>query len=159
MPTVYLETTIPSYLAAWPSRDLIVAAHQQITHEWWRDARSRFEIFISEEVLREIRAGDADAAVRRLAVVEALPILRINHEVRRLVRSYKRHLGLPFRARADLLHITFAVAYRLDYLVTWNCTHIANGEVVRRLRAINEKRKTETPLIVTPVELSTALQE
>jgi hypothetical protein len=153
MPTVYLETTLPSYLAAWPSRDLIVTAHQQITQEWWQDARSRFEIFISEEVLREIRAGDADAVARRLAVVQGLPILSLTAEVRRLVRWYERRLGLPDKAFADLAHIAFAVAYRMDYLVTWNCAHIANGEVIRRLVSLNTNRKRHTPLIVTPEEL------
>jgi hypothetical protein len=88
MPTVYLETTIPSYLAAQPSRDLIVAAHQQITHEWWREARQRFEVYISEAVIAEIRAGDPDAAARRLAVVAGLPILALNEDVRGLVHAY-----------------------------------------------------------------------
>ena len=75
MPTIYLETTIPSYLAARPSRDLIIVAHQQITHEWWRDAGNRFALYISEAVLAEIRAGDPDAAARRLTIVDGLPIL------------------------------------------------------------------------------------
>lgn len=81
MPTVYLETTIPSYLAARPSRDLIIAAHQQITHEWWRNAGDRFDLYISEAVLAEIRAGDPDAAARRLAIMDGLPLLALNEDV------------------------------------------------------------------------------
>ena len=77
MPTVYLETTIPSYLAARPSRDPIVVAHQQITRDWWNGARERFDLYISEAVLTEIRAGDADVAARRLAILEGLPILEL----------------------------------------------------------------------------------
>ncbi len=153
MPNVYLETTIPSYLAAYPSRDLIIAAHQQITHEWWRDARKRFDLYISEAVLDEIRHGDPDAVGRRLAIVDALPVLELNDDVRALVRAYDEKLGLVGRARADLPHFAFAVAYQVDYLVTWNCAHIANGEVVRRLRETNVELDRFTPLIVTPEQI------
>ncbi len=153
MPSVYLETTIPSYLAAYPSRDLIIAAHQQITHEWWRDAPKRFNLYISEAVLDEIRGGDPDAAVRRLAIVDKLPILELNDDVRALVHAYDQRLGLEGRARADLPHFAFAVAFAMDYLVTWNCAHIANGEIVRRLREANAELNRFTPLIVTPEEI------
>lgn len=153
MLTVYLETTIPSYLVARPSRDLIVAAHQQITHDWWRDAREHFDIYISEIVLTEIRIGNPDVATRRLAIVEELPILEINDEVQNLVNIYAQRLGLTGRAQADLPHIAFAVAYAMDYLVTWNCAHIANGAVIRRLMEINLELQRHTPIIVTPEEL------
>jgi hypothetical protein len=115
MPTVYLETTIPSYLAAHPSRDLIGAAHQQITHEWWRAARQRFDLYISEAVLAEMRAGDPDAAARRLTIVDGLPILALNEDVRALVHAYDQRLRLGARARADLPHVAFAVAHAMDY--------------------------------------------
>ena len=153
MPTIYLETTIPSYLAARPSQNLIIAAHQQITQEWWRDAREHFDIYISEVVLTEIRVGDPDVATRRLAIVEELPILEINDEVQNLVNIYTHRLGLTGRALADLPHIAFAVAYTMDYLVTWNCAHIANGVVIRRLMDINSELQCHTPIIVTPEEL------
>ena len=153
MPTIYLETTIPSYLVARPGRGLIVAAHQQITHDWWRDAREHFDIYISEAVLTEIRAGDPDVAARRLEIVEGLPILEINDEIRSLVQVYAQHLGLTGRAQADLPHIAFAVAYTMDYLVTWNCAHIANRAVIRRLLDINSELHRHTPIIVTPEEI------
>ena len=153
MPTVYLETTIPSYLVARPSRDLIVAAHQQITHDWWRDAREHFDIYISEIVLTEIRIGNPDVAARRLALVEGLPILQVNDEVQNLVNIYAQRLGLTGRALADVPHIAFAVTYTMDYLVTWNCAHIANGAVIRRLMEINLELQRHTPIIVTPEEL------
>ena len=150
MPNVYLETTIPSYLAARPSRDLVIAAHQQITHEWWGDAQERFELYVSEAVLAEIRAGDPDAAAQRIELVAGLPVLELNADVRSLVALYDERLGLVGRARADLPHFAFAVAYEMDYLLTWNCTHIANGEVVRRLMRVNAEIGRFTPLIVTP---------
>lgn len=153
MPTVYLETSIFSYLAAHPSRDLIVAAHQQITQEWWREARAYFDLYVSEAVLAEIRAGDPEAAARRLEFVAGLPLLELDDDVRSLVHAYERKLGLAGRARADIPHIAFAVAYRMDYLLTWNCTHIANGEIIRRLLAANAELKRPTPVIVTPEEV------
>jgi hypothetical protein len=153
MPTVYLETTIPSYLASRPSRDLIIAAHQQITHDWWRHARNRFDVYISEAVLAELRAGDPDAAARRLSLVDDLPVLELNDEVRTLVHTYDQRLGFRGRARADLPHLAFAVVYEMDYLVTWNCMHIANGEIIRKLGQVNTVLQRPTPIIVTPEEL------
>src|SRR3972149_2030954 len=159
MPSVYLETTIASYLAAQPSRDLIMAAHQQITHQWWLDARDRVHLSISDAVLTEIRGGDPDAAARRLAIVNGLPVLQLNDDVRNLVHEYDRRLGLVGRARADLPHFAFAVAYQMDYLVTWNCRHIANGEVIRRLLDANAALHRPTPLVVTPEEILSAPEE
>jgi len=153
METVYLETTIVSYLAAYPSQNLVVSAHQQITREWWNTAQRHFKLFISEVVLEEISAGDPLAANRRQKVVYGLPILELKEDVRELVRNYEKNLGLPKRARADLIHIAFAVAYEMDYLLTWNCSHIANGEIIRRLFRLNRELKRATPLILTPEEL------
>ena len=157
MATVYLETTIPSYLAAHPSRDLVIAAHQQITHEWWRDARDRFDLYISEAVLDEISVGDPEAATRRLEIVGGLSILGFSDDVFALVEAYDQRLGLVGRARADLPHIAFAVAYEMDYLATWNCKHLANGEMIRRLWEANEDLDRFTPIIVTPEELLESL--
>jgi len=153
MPSVYVETTIPSYLAAYPSRDLVMAAHQQITRDWWRTARERFDLYISEAVLNEIRGGDPEAAARRLEMLGGLPVLALTDDVRNLVREYVPRLGLPGRGRADLPHFAFAVAYEMDYLVTWNCRHIANGEIIRRLMDANTELNRPTPLIVTPEEI------
>ena len=153
MTSVYLETTIPSYLAAHASRDLIVAAHQQITHDWWHRAWDRFDLYISEAVLDEIRGGDSDAAVRRLEIIEGLPVLALTDDVRNLVHEYDQRLVLVGRGRVDLPHFAFAVAYEMDYLATWNCRHIANGEIIRRLMDANTELNRSTPLIVTPEEI------
>lgn len=153
MASVYLETTIPSYLSAFPSRDLVIAAHQQITHDWWRSAGGRFDLYISAAVLDEIQAGDPDASARRLEIVDGLSVLALTDDVTALVAAYDRRLGLTGRARADLVHIAFAVAYEMDYLVTWNCKHIANGETIRRLADANSDLGRFTPTIVTPEEL------
>jgi hypothetical protein len=151
--TLCLESTIPSYLAAWPSRDLIVAAQQQITHEWWRQARPDFDIYISPVVLGEIREGDPDAAARRLALVEGIPLLAVTEGVEALAREYENRLGLPPAARVDLLHLACAVVYPIDYLLTWNCAHLANGRVIQRLHVVNGELGRRTPIILTPAEL------
>ena len=153
MARAYLDTTIPSYLAAYPSRDLVTAAHQQITHEWWRNAGERFALHISEIVEREISRGDPEAAERRKKIVVDLPVLPMNEDVRRLTRRYHDDLGLPEDAEADVLHIAFCVAYEIDYLVTWNCDHLANGEVMKRLQELNQGMGAFSPLMVTPEEL------
>lgn len=159
MLTVYLETTIPSYLAAKASRDLIIAAHQQITQDWWQTAQGRFKLYVSEAVLDELRAGDPEAVERRLGIVENLQVLALNEDVRVLTRHYDKALGLSGKARADIPHLAYAVAYQMDYLVTWNCSHIANGEMIRRLLKANAELKRPTPLIVTPEEVLESLED
>ena len=154
MPSVCVETTIPNYLAAAPSRDLIVAGQQQITHTWWRTAKERFELFTSEAVLREVRAGDQACAARRLQLLAPLPVLAVTQEIRSLADSYQASLHLPPKAAADALHIALAVFYEMDYLVTWNCTHIANGHVFRALVNLNERQGRFTPILLTPQELT-----
>ncbi len=159
MQKVYLETSVPSYLTAKPSRDLIVAAHQQVTRDWWQMARMRFELYISQAVLAEIRAGDPDAVSLRLQLLEGLPVLEINEDVQWLTRRYDGQLGLSGKARADIPHFAFAVSYEMDYLVTWNCAHIANGEIIRRLMSVNSELNRPTPLIVTPEEIAESVEE
>lgn len=153
MPSVYLETTIPSYLVARRSRDLITAAHQEITHEWWTTASDRFDLYTSEAILKEIRAGDPDYAAQRLELVADFDVLAFSADVELLVRTYFSRLGLSGTATTDLPHFAYAVAYNMDYLVTWNCKHIANGQVIKRLNLVNSELGRSTPVIVTPEEL------
>jgi hypothetical protein len=153
MASVYVETTIPSYLVAKPSRDLVVAAHQQITLEWWTNAKDRFDLYVSEAVLSEISLGDAVYAARRMNLVDDLSVLTLTREVELLIREYAQRLGLTGPAVSDIPHFAFAVGYNIDYLVTWNCKHIANGQVIRRLASVNEAIGYQTPVICTPEEL------
>lgn len=157
--TVYVETTIPSYLVAGPSRNVVVAGHQQTTHEWWRTAAERFDLLISELVYQELSGGEAVLAAKRLVAVGELPILGSNAEVDNLVRAYGLELGLVGKARGDIPHFAFCVAYEIDYLVTWNCAHIANAIVVRKLREINMRLGLWVPIICTPEELMGDPQE
>ncbi len=151
--SLYLESTIPSYLAARPSRDLIVAAHQQITHDWWYQARERFDMYISEAVLEEISAGDPDAVTRRRSFVDGLSILASTDDVADLAVEYESRLGLASVAPLDAVHLAYAAVYEMAYLLTWNCKHLANGVVIQRLQTVNLSLGRLTPVIVTPEEL------
>jgi len=152
-PTLYIETTILSYLAARPSRDIIVQAHQQITWDWWESYREHYELYISEIVLQEIMAGDPEAAERRRSFINNLAILDISDAVRNLARELANFLNLPQRAELDALHLSFAIEYEIDYLLTWNCTHLANGWIISRLKAFELETSRLVPVIVTPEEL------
>ncbi len=153
MATVYLETTIPSYLTARPSRDLITAAHQQITHEWWATAGDRYDLFVSQAVLDEVASGDPAFVRRRMKILTDLRALAFSDDVGSLIKIYVNRLGLTGSATRDVPHFAYSVAYNMDYLVTWNCAHIANGQVIRRLVHLNSELGRHTPIIVTPEEL------
>jgi len=155
-PTVYLETTVISYLTARPSRDLIIAGHQQLTHEWWTYHLPRFEAFVSPVVLDEISRGDLEAAKARLDAVADIAELELVPEVRQLADAYFAAIQLPERARADAYHLAFAAWHGLDFMVTWNCSHLANGFVRRKIHAVNSERSIESPTICTPEELMEA---
>jgi hypothetical protein len=152
-PRVYLETTIPSYLTAWPSRDLVRAAHQQVTREWWEQRRGEFELFISQIVVRECQAGDPEAASQRLALVGDLALLEQTEAAVALAQTLLERVPLPERAAVDALHIAIAVVHGIDYLLTWNCTHIANAALRGRIEAVCLAEGYEAPVICTPEEL------
>lgn len=127
--SVYLETTIVSYLTAWLSRDLIRAAHQQITQEWWNNRRGDFKVFVSALVINEASAGDAGAAGKRLEALDGVALLDVNLKVENLAKALIANKALPPKAATDALHIAVAAVHGIDYLLSWNCKHIANAEM------------------------------
>jgi hypothetical protein len=152
-PSVYLETTIPSYLTARASRDLIFMANQQVTRDWWDSQRTRFDLFISQFVLDEAGGGDADAAMRRLELVRGLPLLEAGDECLLLARDFSVEIPLPQRAATDALHLAVAALHGMDYLLTWNCTHLANAALRSRIESVCESANLAPPIICTPPEL------
>ncbi len=150
---VYLESSIISYLAARPSRDLVTAARQQLTHEWRTRRRSAFEPCISELVIAEVAAGDPDAAERRVQLIRELPSLSISEEAIALARDLAQSAGLPARAAVDALHISLAACHGIDYLLTWNSTHIANAEFRPKVERACRENGYEPPVLCTPDEL------
>jgi hypothetical protein len=152
-PKVYIETSIVSYLTARLSRDLIVAANQQVTQDWWEKRRDDFDLFVSQLVIREASVGDEQASGRRLAVLAPIPVLDIDAEVEALARSLLDQGVLPERAAEDALHIAIASVHGIDYLLTWNCRHIANAEIQRVVRAVCLAKGYDAPIVCTPAEL------
>lgn len=149
---VYIETTIPSYLTAHPSRQLVRAAQQHQTADWW-DRRAEYEMFVSELVLSECRAGDPLAAAARLAVLSGIPLLDQGEEVAALAAELLRSVPLPDRALADAVHIATAAVHGMDLLLTWNCRHIANPVLRPQVEEVCRSAGYEPPAICTPGEL------
>src|SRR5512140_2650874 len=127
-PRVYIETSVVSYLTSLPSRDIVVAAHQQVTHAWWA-TRERYDLYVSEVVLAEAGSGDPLAAERRLSALANLPILMITGGVGNLAGHFVNEGALPRKAFVDALHVAAAAVHGMDYLLTWNCAHIANAQI------------------------------
>jgi hypothetical protein len=151
--SVYIETSIVSYLTARPSRDLRAAACQNITAEWSDNRRSDFDVYISEIVVAEASLGNAEAAGRRLNAIDGIPELRISEEARSLARVMLQDGSLPPKAEVDALHIAVAAANGIDYLLTWNCAHIANAVMRPRIEQACRENGFEPPVICTPPEL------
>lgn len=126
-PRLYLETTIPSYLTSWPSRDLSIAGHQQIAREWWETKRRHFDLYISQFVIDEVSAGDSMAAGQRSRVIQALPLLDVTLDVAELASGILASGKVPRKAATDAAHIAIAAVHGMDFLVTCNCVHIAKA--------------------------------
>lgn len=155
MPRVYLETTIVSYLAAWPSPDLIVAGHQQITQLWWQNHRTKFELFVSQLVIQECAAGDRQASQRRLAFLSGINSLAITKEAGELAKDILAAGAIPPTSAEDALHLAVASVNSLDYLLTWNCRHLANATMRGAIVAAVVSAGYSPPIICTPEELIT----
>ncbi len=153
---VYVETSVISYVTAWSSRDLIVAAHQAITRQWWDDERSKYELVISEAVIRKAGAGDAQAAAQRLALLQSFSLLDINQQVEQLARDFLTAGAMPPSAALDALHVAAAAWHGAEYVLTWNCRHIASARVRPRIDALCRSRGITAPQLCTPEELMEA---
>ena len=151
--SVYIETTIPSYLTAWRSPELSMAAKQQTTRKWWDKCRGQFDLFVSDAVLLEVSGGDSDAAKRRLEVLEGIPVLTPKMESDEIVVALIDRLNLPDRAITDAAHIAICVVHGIDYLLTWNCTHIANATFQPIIHDVCDALGYSMPVICTPDQL------
>ena len=151
-PKVYIETSIVSYLTAWPSRDLVTAAHQQITREWWED-REQFELYTSQVVLDEAGDGDPEAARLRLQALSGISILKATEEEKTFSRKFIAPGLLPEKAAFDALHIAISAMNGIDYLLTWNCAHIANGVTRQDVEETCRINGYKASLLCTPEEL------
>ncbi|MBE9099591.1 type II toxin-antitoxin system VapC family toxin [Vacuolonema iberomarrocanum] len=151
--TVYVETSILGYLTARSSRDLIVAANIELTRNWWESRRQDFTLYVSQAVLIETAQGDEDVAAQRLAIAREYPLLDLNQNVEALAAQFLGRSNLPSKAEVDAIHIAVATVHGMDYLLTWNCKHIANAQIQRKLAEVSLDCGYQLPLICTPYEL------
>ena len=150
---VYIETSVISYLAGRPSRNLLVAAWQSLTIEWWEKRRNLFELFVSELVLEEAGRGDPEIAGKRLKAIEGIPLLKLTDSAVELSKKLIFENALPTKATGDALHIALSAVHNTDYLLTWNCRHIDNAEIKPLVRSVIIANGYNYPEICTPQEL------
>jgi predicted nucleic acid-binding protein len=151
--TVYIETSVIGYLTARSSNNLILMANVEATREWWQNCRPQFMLYISQVVLDEVALGDIEIATQRLKILGDFPLLEIDRAVQNLAAQFLSKSNLPPKASDDALHIAAATVYGLDYLLTWNCKHIANAQIQKKLGQISLDAGYELPTICTPYEL------
>ena len=154
-PNVYLETTVVSYLTARPSRDFLTMSSITQTKRWWDQCRGDSVLWVSDVVLRECARGDVDAAKRRLASLDKVAVLRSDEQSDALAEFFLRNLAMPANATDDAFHVAIAAVNRMDYLLTWNCRHIASAYVRPKLQGLCMAQGFRCPIICTPPELMT----
>lgn len=151
--TVYVESSVISYLASRPSRDLVTAARQTITLEWWEERRRQCEVYISTLVEEEISRGDSSAANRRLAYVAEIPALEVTDQANTLAKDLLKQRAVPKSSAEDALHIGIAAATGMEYLLTWNFKHINNAETKTMIAKVIEAHGFVSPVLCSPEEL------
>ncbi|WPL18904.1 hypothetical protein Thiowin_03997 [Thiorhodovibrio winogradskyi] len=149
-PAVYLDTTVPSYL--FDERESI-ALHIDITQRWWNEERFGYDIWASEETVNEILAGDYPNKEKVLQFMAGVPILEPNPLIADIAQVYLDHYLMPRVQQGDALHLAYASFYKIDFLLTWNCNHLANANKRQHIRVINARLNLSTPEITTPLEL------
>jgi predicted nucleic acid-binding protein len=150
---VYIETTIPSFLTSRPSNKLILAGKQALTRQWWERRRGKYDLFISQYVLDEASKGDSEAAERRMNAIRHIEMLEVDNDVILLAEKIMQSGIIPPKADTDALHIAVASRHSIDFLLTWNCTHIANAEILVKINHIVTESGYFLPTICTPDEL------
>lgn len=150
---MYIETSIVSYLVARPTSDLLVAACQKVTADWWEMRRSRFDLYTSDVVIDEAGIGDPDAAARRLEALSGIAILPVTDEVVRLSEALIQEGAIPAKALGDSLHVGVSAVHGVEYLLTWNYRHLDNAETKPLMRSVCAVLGYTCPEICTPQEL------
>ena len=150
--TLYIETSILGYLTARSTKNLILAANIEVTKDWWEYRRSAFTMYVSQAVLNEVAQGDTEIAVQRMELLRGVPLLELDQAVQDLASQFLTRSNLPPKAHIDAIHAA-ATVHGLDYLLTWNCKHIANAQIQGKLAEISFDCGYELPILCTPYEL------
>jgi len=152
LPRVYIETTIPSFYL--DSRTApAIRLRRAWTRAWWRNAQTQYELVTSEAVLDELAGGEAHQSAARLALVQGLTLLPLEAAITEIVQAYFQHQLMPRETAGDALHLALASYYKCDFLVTWNCRHLANANKFRHIRRVNTLLGLYVPALVTPLEM------
>ena len=152
MATVYVETSVVSYLTGRSSRNAVVAARQSLTRDWWRD-RAGYDLRVSQLVLDEVAVGDEFQRARRLRILRGILVLSLTDSATRLAGALVRAGALPAKATVDAFHIGIAASHAVTYLLTWNCKHLANAAMRSTIEAVCHDSGLRAPIICTPEEL------
>lgn len=153
MRSVYIETSILSFLRSKPANHLVSAARQLVTRRWWEKDRAACRLFISQAVLEEVAQGNAELAAERLRLTEGIQVLELSDEVLEIVNVLLSRAVLPEKARVDAIHVSVAAFHGVDYLLTWNCTHIANAKLIPKVNDVLTELGYIAPYICTPDEM------
>ncbi|HZV35808.1 MAG TPA: type II toxin-antitoxin system VapC family toxin [Verrucomicrobiae bacterium] len=153
MESVYIETSVVSYLVARTKENTLAREWQKLTADWWRLRRPRFECVTSPEVLKEAAVGDAEMSRKRLDQLNGLTVLQHTNEVDVMAERFLNAGALPKKAKADAVHLAFATVYKINYLLTWNMKHLANAMIWIKLRPVAEQHGYEFPFVGNPLQL------
>ena len=153
MESMYLESSVISYIVSEPSKDIIILSHQLLSRDWWKNAEKEYNLYISQPVISEISKGNKELAEKRINLIKDFPVLDFNEAIDDLILNYMNYFKLPVKMELDVTHIAYAVYYELDYLVTWNCRHIANAHFRHQITKYNILNNLFLPELCTPEEL------
>jgi hypothetical protein len=153
MPSVYIETSIISYLRNRPSKNVVAAARQVLTRQWWDAERRKYQLVTSQHVFDEAMRGDLELAAERKTYLEGIPLLFLDPQIQSIASEIQKEARLPAKAQLDALHIAVTAFHRVNYLLTWNCTHIANARILPRIHRAIIKTGFSVPIICTPEEM------
>jgi hypothetical protein len=154
LPTIYLETTVVSFLTGWLSRDVRTARMQSITRDWWNRHRRRHVLYVSDVVFEEASQGNRDLARQRLDIIGLLPMLHPSDQTRELATRILTETRLPGREYDDAHHAAVAAIHGVNVLLTWNCSHLANENMIPRIGRACEAYGYAPPVILTPEQLT-----
>ena len=152
-PSVYLETSVIGYLTSWPREDPTIAGHQNTTKLWWSTADERFELFVSQLVVRECSDGDPDAVKDRLDRIDGISVLPITPDAESLADALIHGRAVPESQPNDALHIALAATHGVQYVVSWNFRHIVNASLRPAIERICRDAEYDPPILCTPEEL------
>jgi hypothetical protein len=153
MSTVYIETSIVSFLRQRPSSQVVMAARQLLTNKWWDTERTNYELVVSQYVLDEASSGDPSLAAERMRALSGIPLLPNAPQIIQIANEIMTRAILPPKAQVDALHIATVAHHRIQYLLTWNCKHIANAKILPRIHQVLTDAGIPIPVICTPEEL------